>query len=355
VVELPEEVRPRVQALARQWCADLPAGGESSADEGLPPDLRVAQRLAERLRSTYPYSLDLSQHDPSRDGVEDFLFHVRRGHCEYFASAHAVMCALLGVRVRLVSGFHVDGPPRPDGAYLVRERHAHAWTEVYTPRTDWVTFDPTPADEASTASAWWQGVRDFWDRLERSWRDAVTGYDAGSRATIALALKRWARAVKEAAAAVGAALGDSFTNLLVRGYVDAVLLRLTLIVGAAGVLAEVLYVVHVIRHHRRIRRHILATYGVTPPQLAFFRRLLALLERRGLRRRPSQTYREYAVGAAAALDLPARDLAWVVDVYYQMRWASLPVHAEQIAAAEQRVASLAGRMAGKAARRPRGL
>ena len=78
--------------LARQWCRDLLAARPVDPAVRGPSDLAIAQRIADRLRQDYAYSLDLSSADPDRDAVEDFLFYMKQGHCEYFASALTVMC-----------------------------------------------------------------------------------------------------------------------------------------------------------------------------------------------------------------------------------------------------------------------
>lgn len=86
----------RVKELAGQWCSGLLADGPDVTTDKR--NLSIARRIEQSLKENYSYTLDLSSADSGRDGVEDFLFHMRKGHCEYFASAMTVMCRLLGVR-----------------------------------------------------------------------------------------------------------------------------------------------------------------------------------------------------------------------------------------------------------------
>ena len=80
------------------------------------------------------------------DPVADFLFNVKAGHCEYFATAMAVMLRTRGVVARVVNGFLPGEYNEAAGAYTVRQSDAHSWVEVYFPETrSWVTFDPTPS------------------------------------------------------------------------------------------------------------------------------------------------------------------------------------------------------------------
>jgi len=83
-----------------------------------------------------------------QDGVDYFLFDVREGYCDYYASAMAVMARAVGIPARVAAGYS-QGEYNPDTeAYRVREKNAHAWVEVYFPRYGWVEFEPTAAEPA---------------------------------------------------------------------------------------------------------------------------------------------------------------------------------------------------------------
>ena len=79
-----------------------------------------------------------------------FLQDVREGHCEYYASALALMLRSGGVPTRMVTGYRV-AERNPIGGYaIVRERHAHAWVEAFLPGEGWVTLDGTPMASAAS-------------------------------------------------------------------------------------------------------------------------------------------------------------------------------------------------------------
>ena len=81
-----------------------------------------------------------------QDGVDYFLFDIREGYCNYYASAMAVMARAVGIPARVAAGYG-QGEYNPDtGAYRVREKDAHAWVEIYFPRFGWVEFEPTAAE-----------------------------------------------------------------------------------------------------------------------------------------------------------------------------------------------------------------
>ena len=90
---------------------------------------------------------------PKLDPVEDFLINRKAGHCEYFASALALMLRAVNVPSRLVSGFKGGTVNAISGAYEVEQRHAHVWVEALLGGDRWLTVDPTPpAREVSVAS-----------------------------------------------------------------------------------------------------------------------------------------------------------------------------------------------------------
>lgn len=131
-LRLPEDVPARVRALAR----DL------TATEPTPYDRAVA--LESHLRSI-PYTLDLPPPPANRDVVDHFLFDLRRGYCDYYASAMVVLARAGGLPARMVVGYFSGSPEVTEGTvlYRVSEADAHAWVEIYFPGVGWVEFEPT--------------------------------------------------------------------------------------------------------------------------------------------------------------------------------------------------------------------
>jgi transglutaminase-like putative cysteine protease len=77
------------------------------------------------------------------NALEQFLFTYRRGYCQQFAGAYAVMARALGLPTRVAVGFSY-GEADASGVWHVRDTYAHAWPEVYFPGFGWVPFEPTP-------------------------------------------------------------------------------------------------------------------------------------------------------------------------------------------------------------------
>ena len=311
-------VADSVRRLARQWCADLlDRRGEDNRDE---IDLLIAQRIAERLKERCTYTLDLSAVDSSRDGVEDFLFHTHSGHCEYFASAMTVMCRLLDVRARLATGFLMGEYDAGQGYYVVRGRNAHAWTEVFTPGSDWVVVDATPpGGRAVHGQVWGASVRRFFSDLQFMWYDRVIGYNEESRQKVTAWVARYAHFARDELQKAAVRLGESLRNLLIHGVVDRLLVFVALGVGAMGLVLEGLLAYRGVRRGIRRRREALGPLPVPTRRMKFMLDLLSLLARHGVRRRAEQTPRELARRAHRQLGLSETVLAELIDLYYATR------------------------------------
>jgi hypothetical protein len=132
----------------------------------LPPE-RLAQRLSETLRTRFRYTLT-NPSGGSRNPLEDFLERSQAGHCEYFASALALMLRARNVPARVVNGYRL-GPWVEEGNYfLVGEEQAHAWVEWWDEAQGrWRTEDATPAAELGAQEA--RGLS-TWERLSDTLR-----------------------------------------------------------------------------------------------------------------------------------------------------------------------------------------
>lgn len=128
---LPARVPERVLALAR----DLTATAANPYDQ--------AKAIENYLRRTYPYTLEVDTPPLDRDVVDYFLFDLKKGYCDYYASAMAVLARAAGLPARIVVGYS-SGTFNPSTArYEVNQSDAHAWTEVYFANIGWVEFEPT--------------------------------------------------------------------------------------------------------------------------------------------------------------------------------------------------------------------
>lgn len=99
--------------------------------------------LRNHLRTTLNYSLE-SSNPNDLDPIENFLFAEQRGHCEYFATAGALLARALGVPARVAYGWAGGTYYESTATFVFRAREAHAWTEVCLAGYGWVILDATP-------------------------------------------------------------------------------------------------------------------------------------------------------------------------------------------------------------------
>ncbi|MCS7080125.1 MAG: DUF3488 and transglutaminase-like domain-containing protein [Chloracidobacterium sp.] len=174
-LQLPADFDPRITQLAREVTAEATNGYDR------------ARAIERHLKTRCSYTLDL-QRGREPDPIVDFLFETRRGHCEYFASAMALMCRSLGLAARLAGGYHLGEYNEVNRTYIVRQADAHAWVEVYFPQTGtWVEFDPTPAaaNTRTNTTGWFASVRRYVDALRMFYIDYVIAYDAQRQRALA--------------------------------------------------------------------------------------------------------------------------------------------------------------------------
>jgi transglutaminase-like putative cysteine protease len=167
-LQLPEE-DPRIADLAMQV---------TRAAKGRYAKARAIEHY---LHSHYTYSLVLRGTPDSKDPLAMFLFDVRQGHCEYFASAMTVMLRQIGIPARLVNGFRNGEYNRIGDNWTVRQYDAHSWVEAYFPPYGWVEFDPTPPDPPHPRSAFMRMVSDLTDAIDLWWWEGVVNYDSSKQ------------------------------------------------------------------------------------------------------------------------------------------------------------------------------
>jgi protein-glutamine gamma-glutamyltransferase len=295
-LQIPADLPPRIIELARSITRD--ARGPHAKAEAIAAYL-----------SSYRYTIDL-QRDLRYDPLEDFLFVQKAGHCEYFATAMAVLLRAVGVPTRHVAGFY-GGEWNPYGNYLqVRQRDAHAWVEVYEGDAGWIPFDPTPPSAAAGgASSFADRLRQMADTIQLAWFKYVIEYDLNKQIDLFQGVRDWLSGSSRPSAA-----GSPWAWVKAH--------RVPLGGGAAGLaLAAWLY-------YRR--RGSAAPRAARPSRaataaLSAIARATRALERRGTARAPGETAAELGKRASAKGDPGAAPFEELVVLYYAARFGGEPV------------------------------
>jgi transglutaminase-like putative cysteine protease len=126
------------------------------------------------LKGSYGYSLD-NQSAKSDDPLYDFLMETQAGHCEYFATAQAVLMRAIGIPTRVVNGFRLGEFNDFNDYFIVRQSDAHSWVEGYFPNLGWVEFDSTPSiDTIEPRLSFSRSFNQFLDAMDMLWTEIIT-------------------------------------------------------------------------------------------------------------------------------------------------------------------------------------
>lgn len=162
---------PRIPQLARL----MTFGAATSLDR--------VRAIEHALRLHYTYTLQLPDHDVA-DPLAYFLFTRKQGHCEYFASAMAVLLRSLGIPARVATGFESGVYNSITDFWLVRASDAHAWVEAWIPGYGWRSFDPTPPDPNPARFSLGTQLSLYLDAAETFWQNWVVSYDLGRQGAL---------------------------------------------------------------------------------------------------------------------------------------------------------------------------
>lgn len=287
----------------------------------------AAYMVENYLQTQFGYTLE--QKAGGSDPVSDFLFNVREGHCEYFATAMALMLRSQGIATRVVTGFQQGDYNETADVFVVRQRHAHAWVEVYFPGEEvWVTFDPTPAAGQGTEVAQ-LGLTDrfakYIEAFEMFWIQYFVAYDNQEQRSLFTSLRRGFQEYQSRTSFYF----DTVQILIAEWWKDikgenGFETRMSAIgFGVAGVAITVAFLLLVFAGVKLVKKQRLLSRLLArlrpsrrPVVLDFYDRMIAILESRGIVRDPHQTPLEFAVG----LNMPA--VARVTDAYNAVRFGN---------------------------------
>ena len=326
-LELPRTFDTGIASLA--WLVVDEAGARNRYDAAL--------ALEAHLREQYGYSLEMKAGGP--DPLSDFLFRVREGHCEYFATAMAVMLRTQGIAARVVNGFLSGEYNETADVYTVRQRNAHSWVEVYFPETNsWVTFDPTPAAGRAPVAAAGLGaaLSQYAEAFEMLWIQYVVSYDRQEQRALAYSLRNRLRDFSAATAKLGREFTDELSAWRSLATGSGQSSALSYSGSGTALLAALIFLALVFYWARRIRRlGFKQSFAFRQPParrasvIAFYERMLAALGARGWQRGENQTPLEFAtaIGTPEAL--------MITRAYNRVRFGAHPLSATEASELEQ--------------------
>jgi hypothetical protein len=155
-----------------------------------------------RMFNSQAFYYTLTPPKLAHDSVDEFLFDTRRGFCEHYASAFAILMRSARIPARVVTGYQGGTFNRFADYWILRQSDAHAWDEVWIEGRGWVRVDPTSAiaperverglTDAANAdeplasrwqrrAPWFADARLRLDALRQLWRERILLYDQDSQ------------------------------------------------------------------------------------------------------------------------------------------------------------------------------
>lgn len=323
----------KVTQLARSVL--LARGIEPDPEKRAPAlDKPVAEAIRDFLHTGFQYTLDTEAPPAGVDPIEAFLFERKTGHCEVFAAAMAAMCRSVGVESRIVAGYLATEYDPTTGVYTVRERNAHAWTEVLTDNWNWRTIDPTPPADLANAHlprATIAAKLNRWlDSLNSAWATSVVSFDETSQRKLLgmnmnPSLDIQEKFMQWAGSAAPSQTSSEGRRWVVFGGVLSILVGIgvlfRLISGLAG-------------------RRRLAARRPTPREARFYDDAIRVLRRAGVPKPESVTPIEHATALASRHPEAPGVLREIGELYYEARFAGRRLNPEETARGKALATSL---------------
>ena len=184
---LPNGLHPRTRALAEQWRQKA-----NSAESLI--------QMALNHFNQAPFYYTLTPPALSGDVVDRFLFESRQGFCEHYAASFTTLMRAAGIPTRIVTGYQGGELNPVDNYWVVRQRDAHAWTEVWLAGRGWLRIDPTAAvsreridrgmsdilprtslapflfTQSDQLIDIWQNINHNWDAVNNAWNRSILAY-----------------------------------------------------------------------------------------------------------------------------------------------------------------------------------
>jgi protein-glutamine gamma-glutamyltransferase len=327
-LQLPDRIDRRIPELARE----ISAGAANPYDKSL--------AIEKYLQSNFAYTLNLTG-NPGADPVAHFLFETKAGHCEYFATAMAVMLRTLGIPSREVNGFLPGEYNDLGGDYIVRASDAHSWVEAYFPGTGWLTFDPTPPTNEQAAGLF-SRLEMYLDWFQLTWNEWVINYDFSHQVVLARNVgqistdwkEKWQRKIEHAQNTGMERLADWQRSHGLLRVAAPILLIASLTVLRMNWLRSLV---------RWLTLQWLASMSAekrNSAQMAsrLYAELLHILQKRGFSRRDTQTASEFVLSLGEQREVvPA--VQEFTDLYVQSRFGGIPCDAFRLRALLEQIRS----------------
>jgi transglutaminase-like putative cysteine protease len=334
-LNVPDDLRAVLEPIVENLIKETPPEDVEARARALESYLRDGNR--------FTYTLQQGVTNRSIDPVADFLLNRRAGHCEYFASALALMLRAAGIPSRVVNGFKGGDWNTLGQAMLVRKKHAHSWVEAYLGQSGrgwrrhplWLRLDGTPAaaqaEAVASVGSTGRRFRNVGDFLRYVWVFYIVGFDAErQQRAIYAPIAQLIQEVRRGAMLMYGNLSNVIQRVLRFRDIAALFSLSGFLISFFGLL--LLY--GVVRLGMAVGRRVSRLWKRTgagadelASAVASYRRLVQILASVGLERPPTETPREFARRSAIVLadqgseaEQVASVPTEVVEAFYRIRY-----------------------------------
>lgn len=297
--------------------------------------------IQQHLLENYRYSLEADTTTLSHP-LEEFLFTRKTGYCEHYATAMVVMLRTVGIPARLVTGFLATEWNEYGNYFTVRQRDAHAWVEVYFPRSGWITMDPTPTVSAAVAPTRWEPLSQLGESVRLKWDRLFVHYSAKDQLAVVHGVREGSDALREKV--------NQWVSLL-SAPIGQILSRLTHMVqtfhpGMLGLVTGVIVVgLAVLLLTLRDRIGLWATTHLPTSHqqhaiVQLYARMIRTVEKYGVNKPRTATASEFARLIELEWKAASPMVADVIALYQQGRFSRTPLTPDELSRAADQVRRL---------------
>jgi hypothetical protein len=311
------------------------------------------------LRNTAPI-------DKQVDPIVDFLLNKKKGHCEYYASALAMLLRSMNIPTRMVSGYRPSEYNEIGKYFPVQQKHAHVWVEAYFTVDElkesfmsemvpdwvetgmWARLDPTPSgDEATGLDSFKTPDGQAFGMLQELWSELVMNVDKSRQSNMFSLFGETSKdSYEEYWEKVAELLESLKSSSLIGGLLSPdkwFSWRAALVITvfcASGVGLYKLVVWFFPGLMPRLKTKVKSKNRIT--KVDFYNRVSKVLKKMGINRQPWETPREFLSLASQRLSEKGLvlDSSFLAACFYELRFGAEPLSEEEEIKLNQIVGSL---------------
>jgi len=288
-----------------------------------------AKAIEKYLKENYSYTLD-NPSGGSIDPIEDFLFRSRAGHCEYFATAMALLLRSINIPTRYINGFKANEWNEIGGYYVIRQKDAHSWVEAYFYPIGWYPFDPTPPGYEEPSGLYKYTVNTklgkYLDFIQMKWRSWVINYTFDAQRKAFNKYKNKTRNFRESLIKTITIWRQKAKNLALSKYIS----LKTVLWSISGIIffSVLIHIGYQYLKKTRFFKELLKRQ--IRISVRFYAELIRILKRRGITRNPYHTPFEFLEENIDKNSSEYHGIRIITELFYKVRYGGKKLTSNEV-------------------------